>query len=58
LSATDLIWVPLTDCVFVDDLSRNVEAAQALGLAAVLHRSYEETRDQLQRLFAITFADS
>ena len=57
LYATDLLGVPLTDCVFVDDLSRNVEAAQALGLTAVLHRSYEETRDELQRLFAITFAD-
>jgi putative hydrolase of the HAD superfamily len=57
LYATDLLGVPLTDCVFVDDLSRNVEAAQTLGLTAVLHRSYEETRDELQRLFAITFAD-
>jgi putative hydrolase of the HAD superfamily len=54
--AADLLGVPLTECVFVDDLSPNVEAAQALGFRAILHRSYADTRDELQRLFGITFA--
>jgi putative hydrolase of the HAD superfamily len=54
--AADRLGVPITECVFVDDLSPNVEAAQALGLRAILHRSYAETRDELQRLFGITFA--
>jgi putative hydrolase of the HAD superfamily len=54
--AADQLGVALTECVFVDDLSPNVEAAQALGLRAILHRSYADTRDELQRLFGITFA--
>jgi putative hydrolase of the HAD superfamily len=53
--ATDQLAVPLTECVFVDDLSPNVEAAQALGITAILHRSYADTRNELQRLFGITF---
>jgi epoxide hydrolase-like predicted phosphatase len=54
--ASDQLAVPLTECVFVDDLSPNVEAAQSLGMTAILHRSYADTRDELQRLFGITFA--
>jgi putative hydrolase of the HAD superfamily len=54
--AADRLGVPLTECVFVDDLSPNVEAAQALGITAILHRSYAGTRDELQGLFGITFA--
>jgi putative hydrolase of the HAD superfamily len=54
--ATDLLGVPPAECVFVDDLSPNVAAADALGLTAVLHRSYDETRNQLAQLFRITFA--
>jgi epoxide hydrolase-like predicted phosphatase len=54
--ATDLLGIPPTGCVFVDDLPPNVAAAQALGLTAVLHRSYEETRDQLEELFGMTLA--
>jgi putative hydrolase of the HAD superfamily len=53
--ATDLLEVPPADCVFVDDLSPNVAAAHTVGLTAVLHRSYDETRDQLEQLFGITF---
>ncbi len=54
--ATDRLGVTLTECVFVDDLSPNVEAAQAIGITAILHRSYADTRAELQRLFGITFA--
>jgi epoxide hydrolase-like predicted phosphatase len=53
--AAEQLAVPLTECVFVDDLSPNVEAAQALGITAILHRSYASTRDELQRLFEMTF---
>jgi putative hydrolase of the HAD superfamily len=54
--ATDLLGVAPADCVFVDDLSPNVAAAHALGLTAVLHESYDETRNQLEQLFGMTFA--
>jgi len=39
------------ECVFVDDLAANIEAAAALGFVGVLHRSYEETRSELEILF-------
>jgi putative hydrolase of the HAD superfamily len=54
--ATDLLGVPPAECVFVDDLTANVTAAKSLGLTVVLHRSYDETRDQLQHVFGATFA--
>jgi epoxide hydrolase-like predicted phosphatase len=54
--ATDLLGVAPADCVFVDDLSPNVAAAHALGLTALLHESYHETRNQLEQLFGMTFA--
>ncbi|MFI6832204.1 HAD family hydrolase [Kribbella sp. NPDC050241] len=39
------------ECVFVDDLELNVEAARALGMAGILHTSYDETRRALESLF-------
>lgn len=35
------------ECVFVDDLGRNVRAASALGMATVHHRTAAETEDAL-----------
>jgi epoxide hydrolase-like predicted phosphatase len=39
------------ECVFVDDVDLNVEAARALGIVALEHRSYDETAAELERLF-------
>ena len=39
------------ECVFVDDLALNVEGARALGMTAILHTSYDETRRALESLF-------
>ncbi|WP_406047770.1 HAD family hydrolase [Kribbella sp. NBC_00889] len=39
------------ECVFVDDLELNVEGARALGMAGLLHTSYDETRRALESLF-------
>ena len=39
--------------MFVDDLLPNVEAADALGLVAVHHTSYEETAVELERLLGV-----
>lgn len=38
-------------CVFVDDLAHNVEAATALGMRGVHHVSYESTAAELSALF-------
>jgi putative hydrolase of the HAD superfamily len=37
--AADRLGLPPAACVFVDDWDRNVEAARALGMTAVLHRA-------------------
>ena len=41
--ALEQIGLPGPECVFVDDLPHNVEAAARLGMAGVVHRSFEET---------------
>ncbi|GHH81147.1 hypothetical protein GCM10018793_37980 [Streptomyces sulfonofaciens] len=41
------------ECVFVDDLGRNVRAAQALGMAAVHHRTAAETGEALMSLLRL-----
>jgi epoxide hydrolase-like predicted phosphatase len=41
------IDVPAAECVFVDDFRPNVEAAEALGIAGILHR---DTRDTIAKL--------
>jgi len=47
------LQVAARECVFVDDLRANVEAAARLGMTAVLHRSYEETAARLEELFGL-----
>ena len=46
-----LIGVAADECVFVDDIRHNIEAAVAVGMVGVLHRSYDETRVELEALF-------
>ncbi|MFT5222030.1 MAG: epoxide hydrolase-like predicted phosphatase [Glaciecola sp.] len=38
LLAAERLGVGVVDCIFVDDLDSNVEAAQAVGMAGVVHR--------------------
>ena len=45
--ALQRIGLPARECVFVDDLQHNVEAATRLGMAGVVHRSYEDTAGEL-----------
>jgi len=47
----DLLELEPAECVFVDDLARNVHAAAAAGMVGVLHRSYPETLFELETLF-------
>ncbi len=49
----ELIDLPATACVFVDDLWPNVEAAVALGFVGVRHTSYEATATELDVLFGL-----
>jgi putative hydrolase of the HAD superfamily len=41
--ALELLDVRPEDALFIDDLAENVAAAQALGMAGIVHRSWEET---------------
>ena len=50
--AAERLGVPPARCVFVDDWDRNVEAAQGVGMKAVLHRADrgDDLRAQLAAL--------
>jgi putative hydrolase of the HAD superfamily len=45
--------VEAEDCVFVDDLRQNCEAAEAVGMTAILHRGAEHTLPELERLLGV-----
>jgi HAD superfamily hydrolase (TIGR01509 family) len=51
--AADLLGVPPAQCVMVDDLPWNVEAARSAGMAAVLHTDVASTASELERLFGV-----
>jgi putative hydrolase of the HAD superfamily len=53
LLAAERLDLKPVECVFVDDLELNVEGARALGMTAIHHRSYDETRRELEALFGI-----
>ena len=47
----DLLGVPPEECVMVDDLAGNIRGAVAAGMVGVLHKTYEETAEELEVLF-------
>jgi putative hydrolase of the HAD superfamily len=47
----ELLQLPATSCVFVDDLPHNITAAADLGIVGVRHVTYEETLAEVQVLF-------
>jgi epoxide hydrolase-like predicted phosphatase len=49
----DLMGLPAERTVFVDDLRHNVDAAVAVGMVGVHHRTYEQTLLELEALFGI-----
>jgi len=51
LHAAQLLGLPPEECVFIDDIVPNVEAAVALGMTGVLHTDPVTTRQQLAELF-------
>ncbi len=52
LLASGRLAVPPRECVFIDDMEHNVEAARALGFLAVHHRESAWTRAELTGLLA------
>ena len=46
------LGLPAEECVFVDDLERNIDAARALGFAVVQHEETERTIAELDALLA------
>lgn len=49
----ELIGVPTSECVFVDDLPFNLAPAEALGMATVHHVSPEQTIAELENLLGV-----
>lgn len=50
--ALELLDVPPASALFIDDLSANVDAARALGLAGLVHRDWTETKPALEAWLA------
>ena len=47
------LGVPPEECVFVDDLRENCAGAEAVGMAAILHRGADTTLPDLERLLGV-----
>lgn len=54
--AAELLDLPLHECVFVDDIARNIAAAVELGMVGVHHRDYATTAAELEALFGMELA--
>lgn len=51
------LGVRTSDCVFVDDLDRNIAAAEEAGMVGILHRRADETIPQIAELLGLQHAD-
>lgn len=51
-----LLGVAPQQCVFVDDLRPNIDAAVKVGMIGVHHRSYATTADEVDALFGLTLS--
>jgi epoxide hydrolase-like predicted phosphatase len=45
------IGLPAGECVFIDDMAHNIVAARQSGLAGIVHRSFDQTVQELGSLF-------
>jgi epoxide hydrolase-like predicted phosphatase len=54
--AAERLKVAPEECIFVDDLRENCEAAEAVGMTAVRHRNAAETIARLAKLTGISLA--
>ncbi len=39
-----------TECVFLDDLEKNIETARAMRMKGIVFQSYEQASEELNRL--------
>ncbi len=46
------------DCVFVDDVRTNIEAAEAVGMRGVLHEEVDDTVRELEGLLGVRLGDA
>ncbi|WP_432946723.1 HAD family hydrolase [Kribbella sp. CA-253562] len=53
LLAAERVGLSPAECVFVDDLELNVEAARQLGMTAIHHTSYVDTKRELETMFGV-----
>jgi putative hydrolase of the HAD superfamily len=53
LLACERLSVKPSACVFVDDLRENCDAAEAVGMMAILHRDPERTVAEIERLLGV-----
>jgi putative hydrolase of the HAD superfamily len=51
--AAEAVGLVPNQCVFVDDMRRNVAGAQAVGMRGIHHIGYEDTRRELETLFGL-----
>ena len=51
--AAERLGLPPGECVFIDDLPGNIEAAEAVGMHGVLHEEASKTVPELERLLGI-----
>jgi epoxide hydrolase-like predicted phosphatase len=56
LLAAERAGVAVEQCVLVDDLRENCAGAEAVGMAAILHRGAETTVPELERLLGVELA--
>jgi HAD superfamily hydrolase (TIGR01509 family) len=54
--ACERLGIEPAEAVFVDDLRENVAGAEAIGMAAVLHREATATIGQLEGLLGVELA--
>lgn len=51
--AAELIGLPPSECVFIDDMEANVRAAEAIGMHGIVHTEPEATIARLAELFGL-----
>jgi epoxide hydrolase-like predicted phosphatase len=51
--AAEQLGLPPAECVFIDDFSGNVEAAETVGMRGVLHEEAAKTIPELERLLGV-----
>ncbi|MGH2711729.1 MAG: HAD family hydrolase [Actinomycetota bacterium] len=52
--AIECVGLPAEECLFIDDLRANIQAAEAAGMRGVLHEEASATIEELERLLGIT----